>query len=73
MATMPFDILESLYKRSMTDAGPALVLGDWKKVSPTVIFPALGYHDLTAGRRQPRSRRQDLFRLPQAAQREERH
>lgn len=38
VATMPFDILESLYKHSMTDSGLALFLSDWKKVPPTRLF-----------------------------------
>ena len=41
VATMPFDILESLYKHSMTDAGLELFLNDWKKVPPTQLFSAL--------------------------------
>ena len=42
VATMPFDILESLYKHSMTDAGLAMFLDDWKKVPPTEIFSGAG-------------------------------
>lgn len=38
VATMPFDILESLYKHSMTDAGLAMFLDDWKKVPPAKLF-----------------------------------
>jgi len=38
VATMPFDILEALYKHSMTDAGLALFLADWKKVPPARLF-----------------------------------
>lgn len=38
VATMPFDMLESLYKHSMTDAGLAMFLNDWKKVPPTKLF-----------------------------------
>lgn len=41
VATMPFDILESLYKHSMTDAGLAMFLDDWKKVPPTRLFSDL--------------------------------
>ena len=42
VATMPFDILELLYKHSMTDAGLAMFLDDWKKVPPTEIFSRAG-------------------------------
>jgi transaldolase len=38
VATMPFDMLESLYKHSMTDAGLAMFLDDWKKVPPAKLF-----------------------------------
>jgi len=38
VATMPFDMLESLYKHSMTDIGLAMFLDDWKKVPPTKLF-----------------------------------
>ncbi len=38
VATMPFDILEALYKHSMTDAGLAMFLADWKKVPPAKLF-----------------------------------
>ena len=41
VATMPFDMLESLYKHSMTDAGLAMFLNDWKKVPPTKLFANL--------------------------------
>jgi transaldolase len=41
VATMPFDILESLYKHSMTDAGLTMFLDDWKKVPPTRLFSEL--------------------------------
>jgi transaldolase len=41
VATMPFDMLESLYKHSMTDAGLAMFLNDWKKVPPTQLFAEL--------------------------------
>ncbi|SPE40783.1 putative transaldolase [Candidatus Sulfopaludibacter sp. SbA3] len=41
VATMPFDLLESLYKHSMTDAGLAMFLDDWKKVPPTRLFADL--------------------------------
>jgi len=38
VATMPFDILESLYKHSMTDAGLEMFLNDWKTVPPARLF-----------------------------------
>ena len=38
VATMPFDIMESLYKHSMTDAGLKMFLDDWKKVPPAKLF-----------------------------------
>lgn len=38
VATMPFDMLEALYKHSMTDAGLAMFLADWKKVPPAKLF-----------------------------------
>lgn len=38
VATMPFDILESLYKHSMTDAGLKMFLDDWAKVPPNQLF-----------------------------------
>jgi transaldolase len=41
VATMPFDLLESLYKHSMTDAGLAMFLDDWKKVPPAKLFSNL--------------------------------
>jgi transaldolase len=41
VATMPFDILESLYKHSMTDAGLEMFLNDWKKVPPARLFTEL--------------------------------
>lgn len=41
VATMPFDILESLYKHQMTDAGLAMFLDDWKKVPPAKLFADL--------------------------------
>jgi transaldolase len=41
VATMPFDILESLYKHSMTEAGLRMFLDDWKKVPPTRLFSDL--------------------------------
>jgi transaldolase len=40
VATMPFDLLESLYKHSMTDAGLSMFLDDWKKVPPPELFAA---------------------------------
>jgi len=41
VATMPFDLLESLYKHSMTDAGLKMFLDDWKNVPPTKLFSDL--------------------------------
>src|SRR5579872_2761848 len=41
VCTMPFDLLESLYKHSMTDAGLKMFLDDWKKVPPTKLFADL--------------------------------
>lgn len=38
VATMPLDILESLYKHQMTDAGLQMFLDDWKKVPPAKLF-----------------------------------
>lgn len=38
VVTMPFDILESLYMHSMTDAGLKMFLNDWKKVPPSRLF-----------------------------------
>jgi transaldolase len=38
VATMPLDIMESLYKHSMTDAGLASFLSDWQKVPPAKLF-----------------------------------
>ncbi|MBV9085269.1 MAG: fructose-6-phosphate aldolase [Acidobacteriaceae bacterium] len=38
VATMPFDIMESLYKHSMTDAGLKMFLDDWKTVPPSRLF-----------------------------------
>lgn len=38
VATMPFDMLEALYKHSMTDTGLAMFLDDWKKVPPAKLF-----------------------------------
>ena len=35
---MPLDIMESLYKHSMTDAGLKMFLDDWKKVPPAKLF-----------------------------------
>lgn len=42
VATMPFDILESLYKHMMTDAGLKMFLDDWKSVPPSRLFAGLG-------------------------------
>jgi len=41
VATMPFDILESLYKHLMTDAGLQMFLNDWKNVPPSRLFSGL--------------------------------
>jgi len=41
VATMPFDILESLYKHMMTDAGLQMFLNDWKNVPPSRLFSGL--------------------------------
>jgi transaldolase len=38
VATMPLDIMESLYKHSMTDAGLKMFLDDWAKVPPARLF-----------------------------------
>jgi transaldolase len=38
VATMPLDMLEALYKHSMTDAGLTMFLDDWKKVPPAKLF-----------------------------------
>lgn len=38
VATMPFDIMESLYKHMMTDAGLKSFLDDWKTVPPSRLF-----------------------------------
>ncbi len=38
VATMPFDILESLYKHPLTDAGLQSFLNDWKRVPPSRLF-----------------------------------
>jgi transaldolase len=41
VATMPYDMLESLYKHPFTDAGLASFLNDWKKVPPSRLFEAV--------------------------------
>jgi transaldolase len=41
VATMPFDILESLYKHMMTDAGLKMFLDDWKSVPRSRLFAGL--------------------------------
>lgn len=41
VATMPFDILESLYKHMMTDAGLQMFLNDWKNVPPSRLFSGI--------------------------------
>lgn len=38
IATMPFDMLEALYKHPLTDAGLASFLNDWKRVPPSRLF-----------------------------------
>lgn len=38
VATMPFDIMQSLYKHLMTDAGLKIFLDDWRKVPPPALF-----------------------------------
>lgn len=40
IATMPFDIMESLFTHMMTDAGLKLFLDDWKNVPPSKLFNA---------------------------------
>lgn len=40
VATMPFDMLEALYKHPLTDAGLASFLSDWKRVPPSRLFQA---------------------------------
>lgn len=42
VATMPFDMLESLYKHMMTDAGLEMFLNDWKNVPPSRLFSGVG-------------------------------
>ena len=37
-ATMPFDMLESLYKHPLTDVGLQSFLSDWKRVPPSRLF-----------------------------------
>ncbi len=44
VATMPMDILESLYKHLMTDAGLKMFLDDWKTVPESKLFGALVSH-----------------------------
>jgi transaldolase len=50
VATMPFDILESLYKHSMTDTGLAMFLSDWKNVPPCTLFSGISDEALTSSR-----------------------
>jgi transaldolase len=38
VATMPFDMLQSLYQHPLTDAGLKMFLDDWKKVPPSKLF-----------------------------------
>jgi len=44
VATMPMDILESLYKHLMTDAGLKMFLDDWKTVPESKLFGTLTAH-----------------------------
>jgi transaldolase len=41
-ATMPFDMIEALYRHPLTDAGLAMFLDDWKKVPPSRLFAGAG-------------------------------
>jgi transaldolase len=41
VATMPFDIMESLFKHTMTDIGLKMFLDDWKSVPESKLFGAL--------------------------------
>jgi transaldolase len=41
VCTMPFDLMESLYKHTMTDVGLKMFLDDWKKVPPAKLFTEL--------------------------------
>lgn len=41
VATMPFDMLDSLYKHPLTDAGLESFMNDWKKVPPSKLFEAV--------------------------------
>ena len=41
VATMPFDIMESLYKHTMTDIGLKMFLDDWKQVPESKLFGGL--------------------------------
>lgn len=38
VATMPFDLLEALYKHPLTDSGLQSFLNDWKRVPPSKLF-----------------------------------
>ena len=40
VATMPFDIMQSMYLHPFTDAGLTSFLNDWKKVPPSKLFAA---------------------------------
>lgn len=42
-ATMPFDVMESLYKHTMTDAGLKMFLDDWKAVPASKLFGSLAH------------------------------
>jgi len=41
VATMPMEVMESLYKHSMTDIGLKMFLDDWKSVPESKLFGAL--------------------------------
>jgi transaldolase len=41
VATMPFNIMESLFKHTMTDVGLKMFLDDWKSVPESKLFGAL--------------------------------
>jgi len=38
VATMPFDVMENLYKHSLTDSVLSMFLNEWKKVPPAKLF-----------------------------------
>ena len=41
VATMPFDMLEQLYRHPLTDIGLQMFLDDWKRVRPPALFANL--------------------------------